>query len=161
MSTTAWIVNVLALFGLVLSLIEDRRKTVRALAAGGRAALQIVPAVGTVILAIGLLLGFVPSDAIAQFLGTKHGFAGTFLIALLGAVLYMPALAAFPLAGSLLKSGASVTSVAAFITTLTMVGTVTLPLEVKVFGKKFTFLRNGLSFGIALLIAAIMGWVLS
>ncbi|NLB50375.1 MAG: permease, partial [Clostridiaceae bacterium] len=46
------------------------------------------------------------------------------------------------------------------LTTLTMVGIVTLPLEKKTFGVKFTVARNGLSFLFALLIALAMGVVM-
>ena len=49
---------------------------------------------------------------------------------------------------------------ATFITTLTMIGMVTLPLEIKKLGKKFALLRNGLSFIIAIIIALIMGVLL-
>ena len=48
----------------------------------------------------------------------------------------------------------------AFITTLTMIGVVTLPLEIKELGKKMALLRNGLSFIIAIVIALIMGVIL-
>ena len=51
-------------------------------------------------------------------------------------------------------------SVAAFITTLTMVGVVTLPLEIKEMGKKITILRNVFSFVFAIVIALIMGVIL-
>ena len=64
------------------------------------------------------------------------------------------------LAASLLDGGASISVVAAFITTLTMIGTVTLPLEIKELGKKMALLRNGMSFLIAILIAFIMGAIL-
>ncbi|NLX74993.1 MAG: permease, partial [Synergistaceae bacterium] len=45
----------------------------------------------------------------------------------------------------------------AFLTTLTMVGIVTFPLEKKEFGTKFTAIRNGFSFIFAIIIALIMG----
>ncbi|MDZ7797973.1 MAG: hypothetical protein U5N56_13480 [Candidatus Marinimicrobia bacterium] len=51
-------------------------------------------------------------------------------------------------------------TISAFVTTLVMVGVVTAPLEIKTLGKKFTLLRNGLSFVAALLIAGIMGVLL-
>ncbi len=56
--------------------------------------------------------------------------------------------------------GASVSIIAAFITTLTMIGVVTLPLEVRELGWRFAALRNGLSFVGALLIAVVMGMIL-
>ena len=48
----------------------------------------------------------------------------------------------------------------AFLTTLTMVGVVTFPLEKKEFGVKFTAVRNGLSFLFAIIIAYVMGVII-
>ena len=74
--------------------------------------------------------------------------------------MHIPSLLSFPLAASLLDKGAQVASVAVFITTLTMIGIVTLPLEIKIMGKKFALLRNGISFIMAILIALVMGAVI-
>jgi len=113
-----------------------------------------------IIIAIGLLLGFVPPDQISTFVGDQSGAGGVLLIGLVGALMHIPALLSFPLASSILENGASVTAVAAFITTLTMIGMITLPLEIKILGKKMALLRNGISFVIAILIAFIMGMIL-
>jgi len=56
--------------------------------------------------------------------------------------------------------GASLPALASFITTLTMVGILTSPLEVKAFGRRFTFIRQFLSLILALLIGALMGVLL-
>ena len=82
------------------------------------------------------------------------------LIALLGSILQIPALISYPLAASVLEMGATITAVAAFTTTLTMIGFVTLPIEIRELGKQRALLRNGLSFIGALLIAAVMGVIL-
>jgi len=82
------------------------------------------------------------------------------IAAVLGSVLFIPAIIAFPLAKSLLDMGAGIMAMAAFITTLTMIGFVFLPVEIKELGTRFALLRNGLSFVTALLIAVIMGLVL-
>jgi len=113
-----------------------------------------------IIIFIGLLLGFVPQSQISRFVGEQAGFKGVLAVALLGAVLHIPSLISFPLAASLLESGASISSVAVFITTLTMIGVLTLPLEITVLGKKIALLRNGISFGIAIIIALIMAAIL-
>lgn len=52
------------------------------------------------------------------------------------------------------------TTVAAFITTLTMVGVVTAPGEVQQLGKKIALWRNVSGFVMALVIAVLMGAVL-
>lgn len=101
-----------------------------------------------------------PPEKISKFVGEQSGLGGILIIAVVGAILHIPALVSSPLAASLLESGASISAVAAFVTTLTMIGTVTLPLEIKELGKRIAFLRNGISFVIAILIALIMGVVL-
>ena len=78
----------------------------------------------------------------------------------LGAIMHIPSIISFPLAASLIRSGASVTVIATFITTLTMIGTVTFPLEIKELGKEMAALRNGISFIIAIIIGIIIGVIL-
>ncbi len=160
MSSAAIFVNIFALSCLVISLIKDRAKTKQSLLVAVKSFFRILPIVLIIIIFIGLLLGFVPLDLISKTMGEQAGFGGVILIASVGAILHIPALIAFPLAASLLKGGASVAAVAAFITTLTMIGTVTLPLEIKELGKKMALLRNGVSFIFAIIIALIMGMML-
>ena len=56
-------------------------------------------------------------------------------------------------------AGASIVPIVAFLTTLTMVGIVTFPLEKKEFGTKFTIIRNS-CFIFAITIVLIMGVIL-
>jgi uncharacterized membrane protein YraQ (UPF0718 family) len=82
------------------------------------------------------------------------------IAAIAGSITLIPAFVAFPLVGSLVNVGASIIPAVAFLTTLTMVGVVTFPLEKKEFGVKFALVRNLLSFVAALLIAMAMGVIL-
>ena len=74
--------------------------------------------------------------------------------------MHIPALISFPLAASLLESGAGVGAAAAFIMSLTMIGTVTFPIEVRELGVKMTVLRNGFGILAAVAIALVMGALL-
>lgn len=160
MSSTAILINLLALAGLIFALSRDRRRVRQALRMSLKTFIGILPPIITMIVAISLMMAFLRPDDISRFIGDQAGFRGTLAIAAVGSVLFMPAIIAFPFAASLLEGGASVQAVAAFITTLTMIGVVTLPLEIKEFGKRMALLRNAFSAGIALLIALIMGAVL-
>lgn len=113
-----------------------------------------------VIFIIGLLLAWIPPETIKSVLGSDNIVVSTLIAALLGSVTLIPAFVAFPLIGSLMEAGANVVPVVAFLTTLTMVGVVTFPIESNTFGTRFTLVRNGLSLGGALVIASIMGVVL-
>lgn len=160
MSTTVIVINLIALVALIAVFVKDRKRTIQALKIGLMSFIKMLPMVLIIIIGIGLLLGFVPTSTIENIAGNESGIVGVILISLLGAVMFIPALVSFPLAASLLEGGASVTAVAAFITTLTMIGTTTIPLEIRELGKKMTILRNGMSFVIAIIIAVIMGLIL-
>jgi len=160
MNSTVLIINVIALIGIILAFVKDKPKAIHSLKTAGKAFVGILPMTLIIIVIIGLLLGFITSEQISQFIGTQSGPAGVFLIGIAGAILHIPALLAFPLGASLLENGASITAVAAFLTTVTMIGVITLPLEIKELGKKMALLRNGFSFMIALAIAFLMGMVL-
>lgn len=156
MSVTAWIVDGLVLVLLAISLAKSREKTVAAFRVAVNALKRLLPGVLAVIGIIGLILGFVPPGWIARTMGQERGLLGFVFASLLGSILFIPAIIAFPLAGSLLEMGASVLAVSAFITTLTMIGFVFLPLEVREMGGRFALLRNGLSLLAALLVAFLM-----
>ena len=160
MNYTVIIINSIAIIGLLIAFIKDRKKAIKSLNMAGMAFLKILPMVFIIIIIIGLLLGFMPPDQISRFVGEQSGIGGVLLVGVAGALMHIPALISFPLGASLLDSGASVTAVAAFIITLTMIGTITLPLEIKELGKKMALLRNGISFVIAIIIALIMGAIL-
>lgn len=160
MNSTTIFINIFTMSCLIFAFIKDRAKTKRSLILAVKSFFRIIPTILIIIILIGLLLGFVPSSEISKIVGEQSGVGGVILVALFGAILHIPALISFPLAASLLESGASIAAVAAFITTLTMIGTVTLPLEIKELGKKIALLRNGISFIIAIIIAFIMGAIL-
>jgi len=142
-----------------LSLAASRTRTRAALRIGWRSLLGILPGLLGMVGAVGLVLALLPPDALSR-LFRQSGPGGFLLIALTGSLVSMPAPVAFPLAGTLVRLGASLASVAAFITTLTMVGVVSAPLEIQHFGARFTLARQSLSFLLALAIGMLMGMVL-
>lgn len=97
----------------------------------GKSSIGILPKPLIIIVIIGLLPGFVLADQIPRFVDEQSGFGGILLVGVVGALIHIPSLLSFPLAASLLEEGASVSAVATFITTLTMIRTVTLSLEIK------------------------------
>lgn len=160
MNVTVVLINAIAVVGLGLSLAKDRTKTVQALRVALRSGAGLAPTLLGIIVVIGLLLGFVPTTTIARVVGEGSGLIGVLTAGLFGAILHIPSLVAFPLGGSMMTAGASATVVAVFITALTMVGFVTLPMEIRILGKRFTLLRNGLSLVAALLIGLLVGAIL-
>jgi len=144
------------LLALMVSFLKDRERTRKALLVGYRSFVGLIPSLLGMTGLVGLILALIPPDLLAN-LFRSHGIAGFVMIFLAGAIVTMPAPVAFPLAGSLLKLGASLPALAAFITTLTMVGIVTAPMEMAYFGRRFTVVRQSLSFVLAITIGILMG----
>ncbi len=151
---------VLGLILFVFSIIKDKKKTFTSTKKSKGMMGNMMGEIIAIIFLIGLLLTFIPPETIKSLLGTSNTFLSTIISALVGAITLIPAFVAFPLVGSLIGYGASIIPAVAFLTTLTMVGVVTFPLEKKEFGLKFALVRNALSFAFAVLIALAMGVVL-
>lgn len=148
-----------ALGGVAISGFRDRTRTRVALLHAARSGLSLLPPLLALTAGVSLAMSVVPAPVIAR-LFHAHGVVGFFLLAGLGALLTIPAPMAYPLAGSLYHMGASLSALASFITTLTMVGILSSPLEIKAFGRRFTILRQSFSLLLALLIGALMGVIL-
>lgn len=142
---------------LVFSFIKDKHRTKFAIQKALGLGRGMLCSILSIIFAIGLILTMLPPQEIAAFVQKQNEFLATVVSALFGTITLVPAFIAFPFVGTLVKAGVGIVPSVSFLTTLTMVGVVTFPLEIKSFGKKFTFTRNGLSFLFAIIIALAMG----
>lgn len=127
---------------LILSLCRNRAKTRLALKKAWKIFINVLPQFGAILLLMGMLLALAPPETIEKLMGSESGAKGLLVPALLGSAAAVPVLIAFPIAAQLLQNGAGVMPVAVFISTLTTVGFVTMPLEMRYLGKKVTWLRN-------------------
>lgn len=152
-----WIIT---LIWFILSIIKDKKKTLNAVKMSGGMMKDMASEIVAILFLIGLILTFIPPDTIKNYMGGSNTLLSTIAFAFVGCITLIPAFVAFPLVGSLLDAGASIVPVVAFLTTLTMVGVVTFPLEKKEFGSKFTIIRNSLSFIFAIIIALLMGVII-
>jgi uncharacterized membrane protein YraQ (UPF0718 family) len=148
------------IFALVLSLFFDREKTMVGIKKGLKMFFNILPAFLNILIAVSIFLFLIPNETIVRYLGKETGFGGILVASLVGSVALIPGFVSYPLAAILLRQGASYSVVAAFVTTLMMVGVITFPLEAKFFGKRVAFIRNALSFIGAIIIALLIGVIM-
>lgn len=140
-----------------ISFAKNKVKTKQALKMAFGMGKGMLASILSIIFAIGLILTILPPMEIASFVGKQSVLLATVVAALFGTITLVPAFIAFPLVGTLVNAGVSVVPAVSFLTTLTMVGVVTFPLEKKEFGVKFTAVRNSLSFLFAIVISLVMG----
>ncbi|WFR54708.1 permease [Anaerocolumna sp. AGMB13025] len=160
-SVFTYCLYLLAVILLILSFLRDKVKTKLALKKACKMFLSVLPQFLAILFLMGLLLTVFDSSTIQQVIGAESGVLGMVISSLVGAIALVPVLVAFPVAAELLKNGAGIIQIAVFISTLTTVGFVTLPLEAKYLGKKVAILRNALFFLFAFVVALIMGVVLT
>lgn len=154
------ILYILAALLLFISYIKDRKKTGVALKKAWKSFENILPQFLTILLIIGIMLSVLTPEQISRLLGQQSGWLGMLIAGIIGSITLIPGFVAFPLAAALLQNGAGYVQIAVFISTLMMVGMVTMPLEMKYFGKKAAIMRNGLAFVFSFVIAALMGGVM-
>ncbi len=143
-----------------IALVKNKEKTFQSMKKSKGMMSNMLGSIVSIILLIGFVLTLIPPATIEQVLGSSNQVVASIVAAIVGSITLIPAFVAFPLVGSLVDAGASIVPGVAFLTTLTMVGVVTFPLEKQEFGTKFALTRNGISFVFALIIAIGMGVIL-
>lgn len=144
---------------LLISFLKDRRKTRNALMKSWRALENILPQLLVVILLVGVMLTLMDTELIIRLIGSDSSWFGVVIAAVVGSITLIPGFVAFPLAAMLLQNGAGYMQIAAFVSTLMMVGVMTLPVEIKCFGRRLAIIRNLLAFIFSFLVAFVIGYV--
>jgi hypothetical protein len=108
-----------------------------------------------------LMMSVLDKATISALLGKESGALGMAIAAVIGSITLIPGFVAFPLAASLLSAGAGYGQLTLFVSTLMMVGILTLPTESRYFGKKISIKRNLLAFFLLRDRSVILGGILS
>jgi uncharacterized membrane protein YraQ (UPF0718 family) len=144
----------------LVSLAKDKAKTRKALKKAWKSFENILPQFLVVMVMVGVLLTLLDTETILKIIGAESGWLGVTLASVVGALTLIPGFVAFPTAAMLLDGGAGYMQIAAFISTLMMVGIVTLPVEVEYLGKRLAIYRNTLAFGFSFFVAFVIGYVM-
>ena len=150
------ILSIFTIGCLLISLLFDPRKTLNGIKKGLKMFLNLLPALLLMLALVSIVLFLIPDKMLIKYMGEGSGLKGWLIAASLGSVALIPGFIAYPLCGILVKSGVAYTTIAVFITTLMMVGILTLPIESRFFGWKTSIIRNIFSFIGALVIGFLM-----
>lgn len=150
----------IAIAFLIFSFVKDKKKTRMALKKAWKAFENLLPMLLGIIIIVGIIIAVLDPQLIAKLIGKNSGFMGVLILAVIGSVALIPGFIAFPTAALLLNGGAGYMQIGAFISTLMMVGVITLPLEISYFGKKVAIIRNVMAFLFSFLVAFVIGKVL-
>ena len=109
---------------------------------------------------MGLMEIWIPEDKIQNWLGSGSGMNGVVLSFVLGTLPTGPLYVAFPMAGFLLRKGASINNMVIFLGSWAALKIPQLMVEIKFLGIPFTMLRFSLTLVALLLIGLLMEAIL-
>ncbi len=142
---------------LFFSLVVDLSRTIQALRIALRRFTKLLGEFALLLVLVSLALTFVSPQRITEYMQGPGKLIGALIAAVVGSLTYVPGFIAYPLAGVLHQQGVPYFVLAAFVTTLMMVGVVTFPIEQRVLGAKVALVRNLLYFFLALLTSLAIG----
>src|SRR6056297_483138 len=146
----------IAAIALVISFFFNREKTKNALKIGWKKFNKILGTYLKLLIILSFIL-LISDEMIIKYLGGHIPIIGLLVGLIVGSITMMPGFIAYPLAGILVDKGVDYMVVAAFITTLMLVGVATYPVEKEYFGIKATIWRNIAGFIISAIIAIAAG----
>ena len=143
----------------IILFIKDRKKTLKGIKIGFKKILNIAPVFLFMLVLVSVALTLMPEDMISKYLSGGNSYLAAVFGLGLGSVAVIPGFVAFPLGSVLRDQGVQYMVIAAFTSSLMMVGIMTFPVEKQFFGSRFAILRNISSAIICVIIALAMGLV--
>lgn len=121
----------------------------------GRNLWNVIPFIVGVLLLISILDVVIPPAWYARYF-TGIGFIDAVIGAAAGSVAAGHPLTSYIIGGELLARGVSFVAVVAFLLSWVTVGVVQLPAEGAMLGWRFALVRNGINFGLAIVVALLV-----
>jgi len=121
---------------------------------------KMLPIITGVVMLVSLSNALVPKSFYSSIL-TGNNFIDPFITALIGSVSAGTPAVSYIISGEFLKQGVGLIAVTAFLLAWVTVGVIQIPAEGLALGKRFTILRNISSYVLAIIIAVIIGTLLS
>ena len=135
------IMGVIAIVLLFIGLQKGGGEHILGLGSAGSMLLQIVPLLIFAFIVAGMMQVLIPTEIISTWIGAESGFRGLLIGSALGGLTPGGPYVSLPIAAGLLRTGASIGTMVAFLTGWSLWAITRLPLEMGLMGWKFTLIR--------------------
>ena len=135
------IMGVIAIVLLFIGYQKGGGEHILGLKSAGNLLLQITPLLIFAFIVAGMIQFLVPTEMISKWIGIESGFRGILIGTALGGLMPGGPMTSLPLAAGLLRVGASVGTMVAFITGWSLLAFARMPLEIGIMGWKFALIR--------------------
>jgi uncharacterized membrane protein YraQ (UPF0718 family) len=135
------IMALIAILLFALAAYRDQGEQCRGLQSAWHMLVEILPLLILAFIVAGLVQELLPRELIARWVGKESGWRGIFIGAIAGGLAPGGPYVSLPIVAGLLKSGAGIGTMVAFLTGWSLWAIGRLPMEVGILGWKFTVIR--------------------
>ena len=122
MDVTVWVMLFLAGALVVMAYMKNPHLPVQGLKAGGKLFWDILPSLVLAFIAAGMITMVLPRELMTRWLGEESGLRGLVIATLAGSVTPGGPFVQFPIVAALLKSGAGIAPLMAYLTAWSLLG---------------------------------------
>jgi len=116
------------------------------LKSGGTMLLQILPLLVFAFIIAGIIPLLIPQELISRWIGAESGLRGIMIGTLFGGLAPGGPFVSLPIAAGLLRMGANIGTMVAFVTGWSLLAFSRMPTEIAIMGWKFTLIRLACTF---------------
>jgi uncharacterized membrane protein YraQ (UPF0718 family) len=140
------VMGVIALVLLYIGFQKGAGEHILGMKTAGSLLVQIIPLLVFAFIIAGMIQVLVPQELISRWVGVESGFRGLFIGTLLGGLAPGGPYVSLPIAAGLLRAGASIGTMVAFMTGWSLWAVSRMPLEIGMLGWQFTAIRLACTF---------------
>lgn len=153
---TGILIFILSFFLYIYFFIKDKKGIKKASTIGIKVFFKNSVRIFSIFIIIGILQNFLTKENVSAFLLKFSGLKGILAGFLCGSIMMGPVASGYPIAEYVRNNGGTNGLVSSFLTSWVLIGIISISMEFKNLGTKFTILRNIFSFSIIILISLIM-----
>ena len=140
------VMGVLAIVLIFIAYNRGGGEHILGLKSTGNMLVQLIPLLILALIVAGMIQVLIPQELISKWVGAESGFRGLLIGTALGGFTPGGPFVSMPIAAGLLRAGASIGTMVAFMTAWSLLAVARLPLELGVMGWKFTLIRLACTF---------------
>ena len=140
------VMGVLAIVLIFIAYNRGGGEHILGLKSTGNMLVQLIPLLILALIVAGMIQVLIPQELISKWVGAESGFRGLLIGTALGGFTPGGPFVSMPIAAGLLRAGASIGTMVAFMTAWSLLAVARLPIEVGLMGWKFTLIRLACTF---------------
>lgn len=140
------IMGIIAVALLIFAYQRGGGEHILGLKSAGNLLLEVMPLLIFAFIVAGIIPLLIPTEMISKWVGAESGLRGILIGSAMGGLTPGGPFVSLPIAAGLLRSGASIGTMVAFMTGWSVLAVSRLPMEVGLMGWKFTAIRLAATF---------------